>query len=150
MKKSRKKRKCVSAYDRVMRRTKGTNNPDKCWLWCGPVNNAGFGMIRGDNGIPKMMTVHRAVAKHVGMDIENFEIHHICDHYTCVNPKHLKEGTTQERMKEFLKNRHPVHKVWQNKKNLYRTCEHCGGSSVFTWFSRHHKDCYTYIPTQKV
>ena len=62
------KRQVKSAYERMMQRVHIPKDKSKCWLWTGPVNNAGFGMIRGDDGIPKMVTVHRVAGKEKGLD----------------------------------------------------------------------------------
>lgn len=139
MSKHKNKRQTISAYDRVMRRTYIPTNKDECWLWCGPVNNAGYGMIRGDYGIPKMATVHRVVAKHHGLDIDKYEAQHICLTKHCVNPKHLVEGNVKDRTRRIIKK----HGRWFSKpKNPYMTCEHCGKTTHVVWFGRMHKYCY--------
>lgn len=148
-KKPRKKSKTTSAYDRVMRRIVIPKDKNKCWLWPGPVNNAGFGMIRGDNGVPKMMTVHRVVGKEKGLDIENNEIQHTCLTKNCVNPDHLVEGDPLTRSKRIIA-KHG--NKWQTPKEPYKTCDYCGGTSHVVWFSRMHYDCttFTYNPERKV
>lgn len=127
-----------TAYDRVMRRTQIPKNKDDCWLWTGPVNNAGYGMIRGNDGNPKMITVHRVVGIHKGLD-HNKEIQHTCLTKHCVNPDHLINGDSKSRNKRIIAKygRH-----WQKPKVPYRTCKHCKKTSHIVWFSRIHRDCY--------
>jgi len=145
-KKPRKPKKTTSAYIRMMKRVDIPKDQSKCWLWTGPVNNAGYGMIRGDNGIPKMVTVHKVMGKHKGLDIENNEIQHICLTKHCVNPDHLVEGTPKSRHTRIVNKHGPL---FQAPKRPYRTCEHCGDTDHVVWFSRKHSECYTYIPKRK-
>jgi hypothetical protein len=138
--------KCMSAYDRVMRRTKIPLDKSECWLWTGPVNNAGYGMIRGNDGVPKMTTVHRVVGIHKGLNWRK-EIQHTCLTKNCVNPDHLVNGDPQSRHDRMVdKHGNYFHKP----KIPYKTCEHCGKQSHVIWFSRLHGDCYTYKPACKV
>ena len=93
----KKERKRIPAYNRVMRRTLIPTDKNDCWLWTGPVNNAGFGMIKEDLDIEnKMVTVHRVVARHKGLDITK-EINHTCLNKICVNPDHLIYGNAKDR-----------------------------------------------------
>lgn len=131
--------KAVPAYERMMERVKIPKDKTKCWLWCGPVNNAGYGMIRGTDGYPKMMTVHRVAAQHKGLDIKRKEVQHTCLTKNCVNPDHLVIGNAQSRCDRIMK-KHG--KNFQKPKIPYKTCEHCGKESYVVWFSRMHKDCY--------
>lgn len=128
----------MSGYDRVMRRTNIPDNKDECWLWCGPVNNAGYGMIRGNDGYPKMTTVHRVVGIHKGLNHRK-EIQHTCLVKHCVNPDHLVNGVPKNRAERMKKK---YNGKWQIPKEPYKTCEHCGTTSHIVWFSRMHKDCY--------
>jgi hypothetical protein len=136
----------ISAYDRVMRRTDIPKDKSKCWLWTGPVNNAGYGMIRGNDGVPKMTTVHRIVGIEKGLSWRK-EIQHTCLTKNCVNPDHLVNGDSQSRHKRIV-DKHG--RQWQKPKEPYKTCEHCGETSHVVWFSRMHGDCYTYKPKRKV
>ncbi len=145
LRKSWKWQKVTSAYDRVMKRTTIPKDQSKCWLWTGPVNNAGYGMIRGDNGIPKMTTVHRVVGIHKGLDSEG-EIQHTCLTKHCVNPDHLVQGDSKTRHTRIVE-KHG--RNFQKAKNPYKTCEHCGNTDHVTWFSRKHSECYTYILKKK-
>lgn len=139
--KKRTQHKRIPVHLRVLHRTNIPMDKDECWLWCGPVNNAGYGMIKGETGTddPKMMTVHRAVARANGLDIENNEIQHTCLVKHCVNPLHLVEGVAQNRVDRIKKK---YNGVWQRPKNPYKKCEHCGKTTYVVWFSRMHSDCY--------
>ena len=136
----------ISAYDRVMKRTNIPKDKSKCWLWTGPVNNAGYGMIRGNDGVPKMTTVHRVVGIEHGLDKDK-EIQHTCLTKNCVNPAHLVNGDAMSRRTRLVKKYGPN---FHAPKNPYKTCEHCGGTEHVVWFSRKHGDCYTYKGKRKV
>jgi hypothetical protein len=145
-KKIRKKQITVSAYERMMKRVDIPKDKSKCWLWTGPVNNAGYGMIRGNDGVPKMTTVHRVAGIEKGLD-ENKEIQHTCLTKHCVNPAHLVNGNASTRHKRIV-DKHGKH--FQRAKKPYKTCEHCGETTGVQWFNRKHSECYTYKPVRKV
>lgn len=135
----KKERKRTPVYERLMKRTHIPLDKNKCWEWTGPVNNAGYGMIKEDLDIDnKMVTVHRVAARHKGLDITK-EINHTCCNKTCVNPDHLVYGSPKDRIVRIL----DKHGSYFNKpKNPYKTCEHCNGTSHVIWFSRMHGNCY--------
>jgi hypothetical protein len=137
--KPRKKSKTKSAYERMMKRVDIPKDKSKCWLWTGPVNNAGYGMIRGNDGVPKMMTVHRVAGKEKGLDLENHEVQHTCLTKNCVNPDHLVEGNAKSRHDRVVEK---YGKHFQKAKDPHMTCLHCGRTDHVTWFSRKHKHCY--------
>jgi len=128
-------------HERVLERTKKSNKPDGCWLWCGPVNNAGFGMIKGDTrqGDAKMVTVHRVMARHKGLDIRWKEVQHTCLTKHCVNPDHLVLGNAKQRHERIAKKHGDK---FMKPKRPYKRCEWCGERTHVTWFSRVHKECY--------
>lgn len=134
-----KRLKTTSAYDRMMQRVKIPEDKTQCWLWYGPVNNAGYGMLRGDHGKPKMTTVHRIAAQHKGLDIKRKEVQHTCLTKNCVNPDHLVIGNAQSRCDRIMI-KHG--RNFQQPKIPYKKCIHCGKTEYVTWFSRKHGECY--------
>jgi len=126
---------------RVLERTKKGKKPDDCWLWCGPVNNAGYGLIKGDTrlGDSKMVTVHRVMARAKGLNIKRKEVQHTCLTKNCVNPEHLVIGTAKSRH-DRIAAKHG--KRFMKPKQPYVTCEWCGETTHVVWFSRLHKECY--------
>jgi len=132
----------IPVHERVLRRTHIPEDKTKCWLWQGAVNNAGYGMIKSDSGlkdIPKMMTVHRAVARFYCFPIDGVEVQHTCLNLTCVNPDHLVIGNAKSRSERVVK-KHGKH--FNKPKVSHKVCEHCGVKTYVIWFSRVHKDCY--------
>ena len=131
----------LPVHERVLARTKIPNDKSKCWEWTGPVNNAGFGLIKGDanQGDLKMVTVHRVMARYKGLDIRRKEVQHTCLNKRCVYPDHLVLGTPKTRTKRIM-DKHGRH--WMKPKTPYKTCPHCGVTTHLVWFSRVHKDCY--------
>ena len=132
-------KKTMTAYERMMKRVTVPKDISKCWLWTGPVNNAGYGMLRGNDGHPKMTTVHRIAAQQKGLDIRRKEVQHTCLTKNCVNPDHLVIGTAKTRCERIMK-KHG--RNFQKPKNPLRTCVHCGEQEYVTWFSRKHGNCY--------
>lgn len=131
----------IPLYDRMMARVNVPQDKTKCWEWKGPVNNAGYGLIKGDDnqGDWKMVTVHRVMARHKGLNINRKEVQHTCLNKKCVNPDHLVLGDAKTRTKRIME-KHGRH--YMAPKQPYKTCEHCGETSHIVWFSRMHKDCY--------
>jgi hypothetical protein len=128
-------------YERLMNKIKIPKDKTKCWVWCGGTNNAGFGMIRGqiNLGDSKMVTVHRVMARHVGLNIIGNEVQHTCLNKLCVNPDHLVLGSAQDRFDRVAK-KHG--RSFMRPKNPMLTCEYCGNTTHVAWFSRKHNNCY--------
>lgn len=129
-------------HERVLKRTKIPKDKSKCWLWTGPVNNAGYGLIKGDNkeGDPKMITVHRVIARSEGMNITNREVQHTCLTKNCVNPDHLVLGNVKSRVKRIIEKHGPN---FMQARVPYKTCEHCKKTTHITWYGRLHLNCTT-------
>lgn len=132
-------KKSIPVYERLMKRTMIPLNKDDCWLWCGPVNNAGYGMIKEDSSLErKMVTVHRVAAREKGLDITR-EINHTCMNKICVNPKHLVYGSAQDRTERIIEK---YGNEWHIPTERYKECPHCYQKTYYTWFNRRHKHCY--------
>ena len=127
-------------HERVLERTKIPKDKSKCWLWTGPVNNAGYGLIKGDTreGDAKMVTVHRVMARHKGLYIKFKEVNHTCLTKNCVNPDHLVIGNPKSRVERIME-KHG--RYFCKPITPYRTCEYCGDTTHIVWFGRMHKDC---------
>ncbi len=66
---------------------------ETCWLWCGAVQNKGYGCFaRG-----RQRLAHRfAYENMVGIIPEGLTIDHLCRNHRCVNPSHLEVVTRKE------------------------------------------------------
>lgn len=142
-----KKLRYTPVHERVLQRTKIPLDKNECWLWYGPLNNAGYGMIKGDSseGDPKMVTVHRVMGRYKGLNIKYREIQHTCLVKNCVNPDHLVEGNSKTRHKRIVE-KHGRH--FQKPKKPYITCKVCKKKTHVVWFNRKHKECLEFSCTE--
>lgn len=154
------KHRIETVLERLLRRSKIPTNKDgsysktKCWEWTGPVNNAGYGMMKVDS-IINMATVHRiSMVEHkLGIQYgDKAQVLHECGNKLCVNPHHLKLGVTQDRV-ALQRKFEAWNPMFKNKKLMNPVCEHCGGTTYLPWFKRKHSLCeynarYKYITDQ--
>ncbi len=94
------------------------NKSKSCWLWIGPKNNAGYGMITIKARRPRCTWyAHRIAWELTNGPIPDQSprlcICHRCDNPSCVNPEHLFLGTDRDNVLDAfakgrrLKNRRP-------------------------------------------
>jgi hypothetical protein len=76
-----------------------------CWLWIGDKDPDGYGRIR--SGTTRIRAHRVSYELFIGAIDKNLVICHKCDNPSCVNPKHLWMGTTQENTSDMVsKERH--------------------------------------------
>lgn len=70
-----------------------------CWLWGGSANKQGYGNFWKDK---KCQKAHRVSYQlFVGPLSNELDVMHTCDFPPCVNPAHLRAGTTQDNMRDM-------------------------------------------------
>lgn len=97
----------MTAFDSFISRTKKTRS---CWLWTGPRDFNGYGdaYISKDKKKTLTMKAHRlSYIFFVGEISKGKVIMHVCDNRQCVNPAHLREGSTRDNVLDCVtKGRH--------------------------------------------
>ena len=72
---------------------------DKCTIWKGAKNEAGYGITWCNN---RWAYAHRAAVSAKPGEV----VRHVCDNPSCVNPNHLVKGTHKENSQDMVsKNR---------------------------------------------
>lgn len=84
-----------------------------CLIWDGPVNERGYGFIRGDR---KTILTHRAAWLVYYGSLPKQLVLHNCDVRACINVFHLRQGTPQDNADDKM------------KRNRYRMPTHYKGS----------------------
>jgi len=69
---------------------RGGAGTDKCWYWLGAVNNRGYGVFRVGR---RVVVAHRHMFELEHGRPPSGMVLHTCGKKTCVNPKHLYEGS---------------------------------------------------------
>lgn len=72
---------------------------DECWVWQGNRNNQGYGMLH----VGKPTYAHRFSYEMANGPIPpGMFILHSCDNRPCVNPAHLRVGTSLDNMRDMI------------------------------------------------
>lgn len=74
--------------------------PQDCWLWIGANNKKGYGNFWDGQ---KQVKPHRFIYRHImGNEIpEGYVVMHTCDRPGCVQPEHLRCGTSTDNNKDM-------------------------------------------------
>lgn len=73
--------------------------PEECWEWRGGLRGKGYGTI----WIGRSLLAHRmAYEFFVGPLLPGQIVMHSCDNMKCVNPKHLRAGTSHDNHRDMM------------------------------------------------
>jgi hypothetical protein len=87
-----------SAEDRFWEKV-ARGSDDECWLWLAGKNSKGYGrFFTGE----KPISAPRFVLTLMGHDMAGLETRHSCNNPSCVNPRHLSPGTSQDNTNDRL------------------------------------------------
>ena len=124
---------------------------DDCWLWQAGLDNDGYGLFGFDG---KQWRAHR-YSQHIhnGLDNNKPIVMHTCDNPSCVNPKHLINGTVQDNNLDKLnKGRQArkftdkeVEEIRQSSLSNKDLCKKFNVPDVTIWYIRSYKS-YKHLP----
>lgn len=127
-----------SPYERLWKHiVKGIEEND-CWTWVGGKNNVGYAMIKGVEH-KKMVLAHRVMGEHLGL--EGPEIQRTCRNYDCLNPLHLKSGTSKGRIENNERTGQFKLREYRHK-HEHVPCPVCGEVAYYPTLKLRHKQCY--------
>lgn len=84
--------------ERILKKCRGSK-VDGCWIYLGFKNRGGYGRTKLRN---RQALVHRVTYEILCGDVKDgFELHHLCNTPSCVNPYHLRQVTHKQNMIDF-------------------------------------------------
>jgi hypothetical protein len=93
---------CMRSYDTLPERFWAkVRKSETCWVWRGAVDFDGYGMIQASVPSTRTLRAQRVSWElNVGPIPEGLVILHLCDNKRCVNPAHLRPGTSGENTRD--------------------------------------------------
>lgn len=70
-----------------------------CWIWQGCCNKDGYGRCKASSHLGEVQAHRYFYKKHKGKIPRKYEVDHLCETTTCVNPEHLDAVTNKEHQK---------------------------------------------------
>lgn len=96
--------------------------PGGCWLWQGPLNDKGYGVLKWERpGLPTLTRAHRIVYIVYHGEPGSLHVCHRCDVRNCLNPDHLFLGTHSDNMADMVTKGRSPRKMGVDRHNAVLT-----------------------------
>jgi hypothetical protein len=90
-------------------------NDEECWLWLAGKDKDGYGLFKLEGKTVRATRFCYEIT--TGKKLKNYALH-TCDNPSCVNPKHIYDGTAKDNMKDCKSRGRYNHSIGENTNTM--------------------------------